>query len=123
MTWDHGSASIYRVDSFSTFDLCRAAATTTATHVVKMAVSLSMTKTSFNNDMQDLLKKSISAAAGVSAADVKIDKITTIIGLRGLLSESIRVDTSVTASSEGAARTRTRGPSPHCRQDKCAAFQ
>jgi len=105
VAWDHGSSNIYRVDSFSMFDLCHAAATKTATHVVKMAVSLSMTKASFSNSMQDLWKKSISAAAGVSAADVKIDKITTISGGRRLLAESIRVDTSVTASSEGAAKT------------------
>jgi hypothetical protein len=70
-----------------------------------MAVSLPMTKASFNTERQDLFKKSIAAAAEVSAGDVKIDDITTIIGGRRLLAESIRVDTSITATSEAAAKT------------------
>jgi hypothetical protein len=70
-----------------------------------MAVSLPMTKASLNTERQDLFKKPIAAAARVSAADVKIDDIATIIGGRRLLSESIRVDTSIVATSEAAAKT------------------
>jgi hypothetical protein len=81
------------------------AKSTSVTHfVVKMAVSLPMAEASFTTDTQDLFKKSIAATAGTAAADVNIDKITTVSGGRRLLAESIRVDTSVTASSEAAAK-------------------
>ena len=78
--------------------------TTTATHVVKMALSLPMSKASFTTDKQDLFRGSIATVAGVSIADVTIDKIETISGRRRQLAESIRVDTSIKSSSEAGAK-------------------
>jgi len=74
------------------------------THLVKMAVSLPMTKEAFNVDEQKKFKKSIAAAAGVSNDDVTIDNIVVITtSRRRLLGASIRVDTSVKAKDKSSA--------------------
>jgi len=78
--------------------------TTATTHLVKMAVSLPMTKEAFNVDEQRKFKKSIAAAAGVSKDDVTIDNIAVITtSRRRLLGASIRVDTSVKAKDKSSA--------------------
>ena len=78
-----------------------------AGYVVKMAVSLPMTMQQFNNNEQLKFKQSVARTAGVSSADVSIDRIVDMnIGtavLRRLLATGIRVDTSVKASDEIAA--------------------
>ena len=78
-----------------------------AAYVVKMAVSLPMTTQDFNGGQQLKFKQSVALAAGVSSADVSIDRIVDIdnsgAALRRLLTAGIRVDTSVQASDETAA--------------------
>jgi len=72
-----------------------------------MTLSLPMSKADFTSDKQALFKKSIAAAAGagVSEADVTINKIETIPIGRRLLAESIRVGTTIKASNLAAAET------------------
>ncbi len=76
-------------------------------YVVKMAVSLSMTQQDFTEEKQIKFRESIATAAGVKPADVTIDKIEKISSRRGadrrILTDSIRVDTTVKSSSESAA--------------------
>ena len=76
-------------------------------YVVKMAVSLSMTQQDFTEEKQIKFRESIATAAVVKPADVTIDKIEKISSRRGsdrrILTDSIRVDTIVKASSESAA--------------------
>jgi len=79
-------------------------ATSSGTHVVKMAVSLPMTINEFTLDKQTKFMASIAAAAGVSSDDVAIDDITSIpTSSRRLLEASIRVDTSVKAKDKSSA--------------------
>ena len=77
-------------------------------HVVKMAVSLPMTKSDFTEEKQSKFRESIGKAAGVvKLADVALDKIETITSRRDsnrrLLSGSIRVHTNIKAPDESAA--------------------
>lgn len=76
-------------------------------YVVKMAVSLPLTRQEFNSSAQITFKQSVARAAGVSGTDVSIDRILDMndggIVLRRLLTSSIRVDTSVQAPNEIAA--------------------
>jgi butyrate kinase len=74
---------------------------------VKLSLSLPFTKDEFTEDKQSQFRKSLAVAAGVKPADVKIDKIETIVGRRGagrrLLAGSIRVDTSIRAADNAQA--------------------
>ena len=76
-------------------------------YVVKMAVSLPLTRQEFNDIAQITFKQSVARAAGVSSTDVSIDRILDMNDggnvLRRLLTSSIRVDTSVQAPTESAA--------------------
>ena len=78
-----------------------------AGYVVKMAVSLPMTIQQFNDNEQLKFKQSVALAAGVSSADVSIDRIVDMNSgtavLRRLLATGIRVDTSTKAPTEIAA--------------------
>jgi hypothetical protein len=72
-----------------------------------MVMSLPMTKQEFTEEKQIKFRVSIAIAAGVTPADVTLDKIETISSRRGfdrhLLTDSLRVDTIVKASDESAA--------------------
>ena len=75
-----------------------------ATHVVKLTLSLPLTKNEFTTDKQSKFRESIAAAAGAKTADVTIDRIDTIVNVgRRLLSEYVLVYTSVMASDAKAA--------------------
>jgi hypothetical protein len=69
---------------------------------VTLSLSLPFTKNDFTEDKQIKFRESLAVAADVKPADVKIDKIETIVGRRGagrhLLAGSIRVDTSIRAA-------------------------
>jgi hypothetical protein len=47
---------------------------------VKLSLSLPFTKDEFTEDKQSKFRESLAVAAGVKPADVKIDKIETIVG-------------------------------------------
>jgi len=74
---------------------------------VKLSLSLPFTKDEFTEDKQSKFRESLAVAADVKPADVKIDKIETIVGRRGagrrLLAGSIRVDTSIRAADNAQA--------------------
>ena len=75
-----------------------------ATHVVKLTLSLPLTKNEFTTDKQSKFRESIAAAAGAKSTDVTIDRIDTIVNVgRRLLSEYVLVYTSVMASDAKAA--------------------
>ena len=75
-------------------------------YVVKMVVSLPLTRQEFNDSEQIKFKQSVARAAVVSSDDVSIDRIAdmndSLPVLRRLLTTGIRVDTSVKASDETA---------------------
>ena len=77
-------------------------------HVVKMAVKLPMTMEQFNHgpgETQSKFRFSIASAAGVSADAVTIDKVENMRRSgRRLMDASIRVDTSILAADETAAK-------------------
>jgi len=74
-------------------------------HVVKMAVKLPMTMEQFNSETQLKFRLSIASAAGVSADAVTIDKVENLRRSgRRLMAPSIRVDTSIVAAGETAAK-------------------
>jgi hypothetical protein len=84
---------------------CRSVAE--AGYVIKLVLSLPITKSEFTTDKQSKFRVSIAAAAGTKPADVTIDKIETMsrrVGRR-LLSESVLVYTAVKASDAKAADT------------------
>jgi hypothetical protein len=72
-----------------------------------MVMSLPMTKQEFTEEKKVKFRASIATAAGVTPADVTLDKIETISSRRGsdrhLLTDALRVDTIVKASDESAA--------------------
>jgi hypothetical protein len=76
-----------------------------ATHVVKLTLSLPLTKNEFTTDKQSKFRESIAAASGSNAADVTIDRIDTIVNSVGrrLLSEYVLIYTSIMASDAKAA--------------------
>jgi hypothetical protein len=84
-----------------------------AGYVVKMAVSLPLTIQQFNSNEQLKFKQSVALAAGVSSADVSIDRIVDMnsgtVVLRRLLATGIRVDTSTKAPTEIAANAISTG--------------
>ena len=74
------------------------------THLVKMAVSLPLTKADFSVEKQSRFKQSTALVAGVSINDVMIDKIDVISdSRRRLLVASILIDTCANTQSKGAA--------------------
>jgi hypothetical protein len=74
--------------------------------MITMAVKLPMTKEQFNTGEQAKFKQSIASAASVSADDVTIDKIENMRRSgRRLLAGSIRVDTSIVAADQTAAKS------------------
>jgi hypothetical protein len=75
-------------------------------HVVKMAVKLPMTMEQFNaGETQLKFRRSIASAAGVSADAVTINKVENMRRSgRRLMAASIRVDTSILAAGETAAK-------------------
>jgi hypothetical protein len=82
---------------------------TIGTYVVKIVLSLPMSKMLFHADKQQAFKSSLAKVAGVSTFAVTIDSITSIssrrsTGNRRLLAESIRVDTSLFAADPSAAQ-------------------
>jgi len=76
-------------------------------YVVKMAVSIPLTRQEFNDSEQLKFTHSVARAAGVSSDDVSIDRIVDMNNilpvLRRLLTTGIRVDTSVKAPDETTA--------------------
>jgi hypothetical protein len=71
-----------------------------------MAVALPLSIQEFNGSVQIKFKQSVARAAGVSSAEVTIDRILDMSGgdaLRRLLATGIRVETSVQASNANAA--------------------
>ena len=74
---------------------------------MRLSLSLPFTKDEFTEDKQSKFRESLAVAADVKPADVKIDKIETIVGRRGagrrLLAGSIRVDTSIRAADNAQA--------------------
>jgi cytoskeletal protein RodZ len=84
------------------------AAAADVVHVVKMAVKLPMTREQFNTGEQAKFRQSIASAASVSADEVTIDKIENMRRSgRGLQAGSIRVDTSIVAADQTAAKSMT----------------
>jgi hypothetical protein len=80
---------------------------TIGTEVVKLVVSLPMSKADFTVEKQTKFKESVAKAAGnLPPAAVEIDKIETISARRRmLLAESIRVETSVKVKDKAAAES------------------
>ena len=75
-------------------------------YLVKMSVSLPMSRQEFNGSAQITFKRSVALAAGVSSTVVRIDRILDMDGgvaRRRLLATGIGVDTSVQAASESVA--------------------
>ena len=68
--------------------------------VVKITLSLPMSKANFTADKQTALKASLARVAGVSDKDVTIDKIESITSGRNL---TVRVEASVKAGGIAAA--------------------
>ena len=82
---------------------------TIGAYVVKIVLSLPMSKMLFHAEKQQAFKSSLAKVAGVSTYAVTIDSITSIssrrsTGNRRLLAESIRVDTSLFAADPSAAQ-------------------
>jgi len=73
-------------------------------HVVKLSLSLPLTKEEFDDEKQAKFKESIAKAAGASPADVSIDGVEGISSARRrLLASGIRIDVSVKAEDNTAA--------------------
>ena len=79
-------------------------ATTAATHVVKMSLSLPLTKEEFDDEKQAKFTEAIAKSAGASPADVSIDQVEAISSeSRRLLASGVRIDVSVKAKDKVAA--------------------
>ena len=79
-------------------------ATSVATHVVKLSLSLAITKDDFDDAKQAKFMESIARAAGASPADVAIDNIEALSSVRRrLLALGVRIDVSVKAKNKAAA--------------------
>ena len=77
-----------------------------AAFVIKMSVTLPMSRDDFDASAQTAFRESVALAAGVSSADVRIVRILDVDGgavRRRLLTAGISVETSVQAASESVA--------------------
>ena len=75
-----------------------------ATHVVKLSLSLAITKDDFDDAKQAKFMESIARAAGASPADVAIDNIEALSSVRRrLLALGVRIDVSVKAKDKASA--------------------
>ena len=63
-----------------------------------------MSSLAFTNEKQTAFKASLAQAAGVAREAVVINKIESISSQRHLLAEAIRVDTSIMAPGQAAAK-------------------
>jgi len=85
-------------------------ATSVATHVVRLSLSLPISKAEFNLEKQAKFKESIARAAGASPADVAIDNIEALsAGRRRLLASGVRIDVSVKAKDKAATDAMSAG--------------
>ena len=79
-------------------------ATTAATHVVKMSLSLPLTTDEFDDEKQAKFTAAIAKATGASPADVSIDQVEAISSARRrLLASGVRIDVSIKAKDQASA--------------------
>jgi len=79
-------------------------------YIVKLSLSLPLSKADFDAEKQAKFKESIARAAGAPPADVEIDNIEALSSARRrLLASGIRIDVSVKAKDKAAADVMSAG--------------